>query len=113
RLIGPARAKDLILSGRQVGAEEALRMGLVDRVAEPEADAFDEALAWARTFATGAVVAQGYAKRAIDRGLDITLDGGLDLEQLLFAEVFATDDARIGVASFKEHGPGKAAFTGR
>jgi enoyl-CoA hydratase len=113
RLVGPARAKDLIFSGRQVGAEEALRIGLVDRVAEPDVDAFDDALAWAQTFAAGAVVAQGYAKRAIDRGLDITLDGGIDLEQLLFAEIFATDDARIGIESFKEHGPGKAAFTGR
>jgi enoyl-CoA hydratase len=72
-----------------------------------------EALAWAAELAKGAVVAQGHAKRAIDRGLDITLDGGLDLEQQLFAEVFATDDARIGVASFQEHGPGKATFTGR
>ena len=59
------------------------------------------------------MVAHGLAKRAIDRGLDITLDGGLDLEQQLFVEVFGTDDARIGVESFKEHGPGKAEFTGR
>jgi enoyl-CoA hydratase len=53
------------------------------------------------------------AKRAIDRGLDITLDGGLDLEQQLFVEVFGTDDARVGVQSFLERGPGKADFTGR
>ena len=113
RLVGPARAKDLIYSGRQVGADEALRIGLVDRVAGPDVDAFDDALAWAAELAAGPVVAQGLAKRAIDRGLDITLDGGLDLEQQLFAEVFGTDDARVGVASFKEHGPGKATFTGR
>jgi enoyl-CoA hydratase len=113
RLVGPARAKDLILSGRQVGAEEAHRIGLVDRVAGPDVDALDEALAWAGELAAGPVVAHGLAKRAIDRGLDITLDGGLDLEQQLFAEVFGTDDARVGVASFKEHGPGKATFTGR
>jgi enoyl-CoA hydratase len=111
RLVGPARAKDLIFSGRQVAADEALRIGLVDRVAE--GDALDEALAWAAELARGAVVAQGLAKRAIDRGLDITLDGGIDLEQQLFAEVFGTDDARIGVASFQEQGPGKATFTGR
>jgi enoyl-CoA hydratase/carnithine racemase len=59
------------------------------------------------------VVAQGLAKRAIDRGLDITLNGGLDLEQQLFAEVFSTADARIGVQSFLEHGPGNATFIGR
>ena len=59
------------------------------------------------------MVAQGLAKRAIDRGLDVGLAAGIDLEQELFAQVFATDDARIGVESFKEHGPGKATFTGR
>jgi enoyl-CoA hydratase len=112
RLVGPAVAKDLICSGRQVAADEALRIGLVDRVVEPD-DLHDEARAWAATFASGAVVAQGLAKRAIDRGLDITLNGGLDLEQQLFVEVFATDDARIGVESFLEHGPGEARFTGR
>ena len=53
------------------------------------------------------------AERAIDRGLDITLGGGLDLEQQLFVEVFRTDDAKTGVASFLEHGPGKADFQGR
>ena len=53
------------------------------------------------------------AKRAIDRGLDITLGGGLDLEQQLFVEVFSSDDAQAGVTSFLEHGPGKAKFRGR
>jgi enoyl-CoA hydratase/carnithine racemase len=111
RLVGPSRAKDIIFSGRQVGAEEALRIGLVDRVADD--DALDEALRWAGELAQGAVVAMGLAKRAIDRGLDITLDDGVALEQQLFAEVFTTEDARTGVASFLEHGPGKAAFKGR
>jgi len=112
RLIGPARAKDLVLTGRQVRADEALAIGLVDRVVHAD-ELLAEASAFAAELAGGAVVAQGMAKRAIDRGLDITLNGGLDLEQQLFAEVFATDDAAIGVASFLEHGPGKAEFTGR
>ena len=112
RLVGPARAKDLIFTGRQVRADEALAMGLVDEVVPPEA-VLDRALDRAAALAAGATVAQGLAKRAIDRGLDITLNGGLDLEQQLFAEVFATDDARIGVQSFLEHGPGNATFTGR
>jgi enoyl-CoA hydratase len=111
RLVGPARAKDLIFSGRQVRAEEALAMGLVDEVV-PAAEVFDRAVARAAALAAGAVVAQGFAKRAIDRGLDITLHGGLDLEQQLFAEVFSTHDARIGVQSFLEFGPGHAHFTG-
>jgi enoyl-CoA hydratase len=112
RLIGPARAKDMIFSGRQVGAEEALRIGLVDEVVEPDA-LHDRAVAWAAEFASGAVLAHGLAKRAIDRGLDITLGGGLDLEQQLFVEVFESDDAQAGITSFLESGPGKAKFRGR
>jgi enoyl-CoA hydratase/carnithine racemase len=112
RLIGPVRAKELILTGRQVGADEALRIGLVDEVVPPD-ELHDRALARAAELAQGAVVAQGLAKRAIDQGLQGSLTDGLALEQSLFVEVFATDDARIGVASFLEHGPGKATFTGR
>ena len=112
RIVGQARALDMILTGRAVGADEALAMGLVDRVVEPE-ELYEEALAWARTFAEGAVAAQALAKVAVDRGLEGSLAHGLDLEQDLFVEVFRTDDARIGVDSFREHGPGHARFTGR
>jgi enoyl-CoA hydratase/carnithine racemase len=112
RLIGPARAKELIWSGRQVKADEALAMGLVDRVV-PAAELEDAALAWAASFASGAVVAMGVAKIVIDGGLDGRLDDGLDLETEAFAEVFGTEDAATGVRSFLEHGPGKATFVGR
>jgi enoyl-CoA hydratase/carnithine racemase len=112
RLVGPAKAKDLIFSGRQVRADEALAIGLVDRVVEPES-VLDDALDWASQLASGAVVAQGMAKAAIDRGLDGTLAAGLDLEQQYFVDVFGTEDARTGVASFLEHGPGHATFSGR
>jgi enoyl-CoA hydratase len=112
RLVGPAKAKDMILTGRQVGAEEALRIGLVDEVVAPDA-LHDRAYALAAELAQGAVVAQGLAKRAIDRGLQGSLAAGVELEQELFAQVFATEDARIGVASFLEHGPGHARFVGR
>ena len=112
RLVGPAKAKDMILTGRQVGAEEALRIGLVDEVVAPDA-LHDRAYALAAELARGAVVAQGLAKRAIDSGLHGPLAAGIDLEQQLFAEVFATEDARIGVASFVEHGPGHARSVGR
>ena len=112
RLVGPARAKDLILTGRQVRADEALAMGLVDEVV-PHEEVQERALAKAAELARGAVVAQGLAKRAIDRGLDITLNGGLDLEQQLFAEVFATEDATTGIKTFLAEGPGKASFSGR
>ncbi len=112
RLVGPARAKDLILTGRQMRADEALAIGLVDYVVEPD-ELMPAALAYAAELATGARGAQGLAKAAIDEGLDGTLDDGLALEQRRFAEVFATEDAAIGVASFLEHGPGQARFTGR
>ena len=112
RLVGPSRAKDLILSGRQVAADEALRIGLADRVV-PAAEVLEAALAWGAELAKGAVVAQGLAKAAIDEGLSRSLADGLGLEQDLFADVFSTEDARTGVASFLEHGPGKATFSGR
>jgi enoyl-CoA hydratase len=111
RLIGPARAKQLVLTGRQVGAQEALRIGLVDEVVAPD-QVQARALELARELARGAVAAHGLAKRAIDEGLSGTLAEGLELEQELFAASFATEDSRIGVASFLEHGPGKAVFTG-
>jgi enoyl-CoA hydratase/carnithine racemase len=110
RLVGPSRAKDLIFTGRQVTAGEALAMGLVDRVVEPEA-LWDETLAWARQLAAGPSLALAAAKAAIDTGLDGALGAGLDLEQDRFVEVFGTNDAAAGVASFLEHGPGKATFT--
>ncbi|GAC1517057.1 MAG: enoyl-CoA hydratase-related protein [Acidimicrobiales bacterium] len=112
RLVGTARAKELILTGRQVAAEEALRIGLADRVVAAEA-VFDTAVSWAGELARGPVVAHGLAKRAIDVGMDGPLAEGLQLEQELFAEVFATEDAKSGVRSFLEQGPGKATFTGR
>jgi enoyl-CoA hydratase len=111
RLVGPAKAKDIIFSGRQVAADEAHRIGLVDRVVE--GSPLDEALEWAAELARGAVAAHALAKRAVDHGLDASLHAGLALEQQLFVEVFRTDDAHTGIESFKEHGPGKADFTGK
>src|SRR5581483_6557448 len=111
RLIGVARAKDLVLTGRQIDASEALAIGLVDEVVEPDA-LFERALERAAALAAGPVVAHGLAKHAIDEGLDGTLADGLALEQRLFAEVFSTEDAAAGVASFREHGPGRAVFRG-
>ena len=111
RLIGPSRAKDLIFSGRQVNAVEALEMGLADRVINHD-ELRKHTLAMATEYASGAVVAQGMAKAAIDQGLDDSLNSGIALEAELFSQVFATDDAQIGVESFKANGPGQAKFTG-
>jgi enoyl-CoA hydratase len=111
RLVGPAKAKEIMITGRQVGADEGLRIGLVDELA-PQADVLTRALDKAASVAAGAVIAQGYVKAAVDEGIETTLAWGLDREGDLFEQVFATDDARIGVQSFLEHGPGKATFTG-
>lgn len=109
RLVGPAKAKDLMMSGRQVGAAEALAMGLLDEVVAPEA-LLDRALELAATYAAGARHAQALVKQAVDQGLEGSLDAGLALEQQLFADSFATPDAAVGVPSFLEQGPGKAVF---
>ncbi len=112
RIIGPARTKELIWSGRHVRPDEALAIGLVDKVV-PSGTHLEAALEWAGRLAKGAVVAMGLAKRAVDGGLDGTLAAGLDLEAEMAAEAFRTEDAGIGVKSFLEHGPGKATFVGR
>jgi enoyl-CoA hydratase len=112
RLIGPARTKDLIWTGRRVMADEALSIGLVDRVV-PAGTAFDAAVELATTLGAGAVVAMGLAKRAIDGALDGTLDDGLDLEADLFVAAFETEDRVTGVRSFLDHGLGQARFSGR
>ena len=112
RLAGPARAKELIWSGRQVRADEALRIGLIDKVV-PADEVVAAAQRWAHELGKGAVVAMGLAKRAIDDGLGRSLADGLDIEAEAFVDSFGTEDATIGVQSFREHGPGKAHFTGR
>jgi enoyl-CoA hydratase len=112
RTIGASRAKEMCITGRQVRAEEALRIGLCDEVV-PHDTLHDRAVALAAEVAAGAVAAQAIAKRLIDEGLSTSLADGLRLEREGFVEVFGTEDSRIGVASFLEHGPGKATFTGR
>jgi enoyl-CoA hydratase len=109
RLIGPARAKDLIFTGRFVDAAEALDLGLVDAVV-PAGEVYDTAMTMARKFAKGPALALAAAKAAIDGGLDTDLATGLRLESHLFASIFATEDRETGIRSFLENGPGKAVF---
>ena len=111
RLVGLSRAKELVFSGRMVDMVEAERIGLVDQV-HPADDVLDRAMEAATRYAAGPYALR-LAKLAIEDGTEMPLDQGLRLERQLFAEAFATDDAAIGIASFLEHGPGKADFTGR
>ena len=112
RLVGPAKAKDLVFTGRHVGAEEALELGLADAVV-PDAEVYGTAVAMARKFAAGPPLALAAAKKAVDEGLDLPLREGLRLESRLFAELFDTEDQATGMRSFLENGPGKATFAGR
>lgn len=111
RLVGPAKAKDLIFTGRFVAADEALALGIADKVV-PDAEVYEAARAMAAQWVNGPAVALRAAKQAVDRGLELDLDSALRLETSLFAGLFATDDQKAGMKSFVENGPGKATFTG-
>jgi enoyl-CoA hydratase/carnithine racemase len=112
RLVGPARAKDIIFTGRFVGADEALAIGLADKVV-PDTDVFQAAIDLVSRYARGPALALRAAKQAIDSGLDADLATGLEIERLHFSGLFATEDQRAGMRSFVENGPGKATFTGQ
>ena len=112
RLIGASRAKEMIFTGRFVGAEEAGRIGLVNRVVAADA-VIEEARSLAERWASGPGLALRAAKLAIDAGLDGSLEGGLGLERSLFASLFATEDRSRGMESFVTQGPGKAEFVSR
>ena len=112
RLIGPARAKDLIFTGRQVKADEALAIGLADKVV-PDAEVYQAATELVKRYAGGPALALRAAKQAVDAGLEVDLATGLEIERLQFAALFATEDQKAGMRSFMEKGPGKAAFQGR
>ena len=112
RLVGPSRAKEMMITGRQVKSDEALAIGLADEVVTNDG-LMERALTLATEIARGALVAQALVKKAVDDGLSTGLADGLLLERRLFVESFRSDDSRIGVASFLAEGPGKARFTGR
>ncbi|MFF1381571.1 enoyl-CoA hydratase/isomerase family protein [Streptomyces sp. NPDC058308] len=109
RLVGPSKAKDLIFTGRHVKADEALTIGLVDRVV-PAAEVYEQAHAWAARLAQGPAIALRAAKESIDAGLETDIDTGLAIERTWFAGLFATEDRQRGMRSFVEEGPGKAKF---
>ena len=119
RLIGVSKAKDLIFTGRFVDADEALEIGLVDEVVDRDGDSeqgtcpvLSAAKAMVQRYVGGPAYAIRAAKEAIDSGIEVDLQSGLEIERQQFAAVFATKDRTTGMASFLESGPGKATFEG-
>jgi enoyl-CoA hydratase/carnithine racemase len=112
RLVGPAKAKELMFTGRFVKADEALSIGLVDRLF-PAEQVYGAAVAWASKFSSAAPYALRAIKECVDRGIETDLETGLGIERHQFASVFATADRATGMQSFIENGPGKARFEGR
>lgn len=109
RLVGIQRAKEMIYGGSFYSASAAHGMGLVDRVLPPQ-DVYTVAVDVARRYAAGPYALR-LAKRAVDEGRELALDAALQLETDLFVSSLATRDARTGMDSFVEHGPGRASFT--
>jgi enoyl-CoA hydratase/carnithine racemase len=111
RIVGPGRAKEMILSGRTVAADEALAIGLADRLAE-DADLLDAAVEAGLRYARGPLALR-HAKRAVDAALDLPVEDGLALEADLITRCFASEDGQHGLRSFVDQGPRKATFLGR
>jgi enoyl-CoA hydratase len=110
RLVGKGVALDILLTGRQVKADEALQIGLVNKVV-PAAALMSEARALASELASKAPVAMQYIIEAVNRGLEVSFDKGQFLEATLFGLVASTDDMREGTRAFLEKR--KPEFKGR
>ncbi len=110
RLVGPARAKELIFTGRRIGAEEAREIGLVNHVV-PQGEAIGVAKVLAAEIAANGPLAVRHAKAATNRAMDVDLVSGLEYEAGQFALLFATEDAREGMEAFAERR--KPEFKGR
>lgn len=110
RIVGEARAKEMILLGRKLTAHEALAWGLVNRVSPEGADVLEDTLCWIEPIANGAPVAQSAALRAIDASYDTTLELGLELERVFYDETLRSADRVEALRAFAEKR--KPAFTG-
>lgn len=111
RVVGEARAKEMILLGRRLGAAEALAWGLVNRIVPDGANVVEDTLSWIEPIANGAPIAQAAALEAIDRSFDTALEHGLELEKVSYDRVLVSEDRREALAAFAEKR--KPRFTGR
>ncbi len=110
QIVGLGNAMELILSGQRIGAEHALRIGLVNRIV-PAADLVAETMAFAEVVASRAPLAQRFAKDVVMRSFDLPLDDALRLESRSFHDLAETEDLKEGTDAFREKRP--AAFKGR
>ncbi len=101
RLVGLGRAKELVFLGDSIGAEEAYRIGLVNKVV-PAEGLMEEARAWARKLATKPPFTLKVVKQVMNEGYDLSLDSAIRLERLGFISLFGTEDQREGVTAFLE-----------
>ncbi len=111
RVVGEARAKEMILLARRLSAKEALAWGLVNRVTPAGTSVVDDAVAWIDPISKGAPLAQAAALEAIDRSFDSTLELGLELEKVSYDKVLVSEDRREALVAFAEKR--KPRFSGR
>lgn len=102
RVVGEARAKEIILLGRSLTAEEALAWGLVNRVCPVGQNLIDDVVEWIAPIANGAPIAQAAALEAIDRSFDVPLELGLELEKVSYDKTLVSADRREALAAFAE-----------
>jgi enoyl-CoA hydratase/carnithine racemase len=102
RVVGEARAKEMILLGRKVTAAEALSWGLVNRVTRAGTNVVDDAVEWIQAIANGAPIAQAAALEAIDRSFDVSLEVGLELEKISYDKTLVSEDRKEALAAFAE-----------
>ncbi len=111
RVVGEARAKELILLARRLDASEALAMGLVNRVTPTGTSVLDDTLEWIRPIIDGAPIAQSAALRAIDASFELPLDHGVEIERILYDECLKSEDRVEALNAFAEKR--KPVFKGR
>ncbi|MBK8942128.1 MAG: enoyl-CoA hydratase/isomerase family protein [Polyangiaceae bacterium] len=111
RVVGEARAREMILLGRPISSEVALLWGLVNKVCAPNTSVLDETIAWIEPIASGAPIAQAAALAAIEQALDLPLEHGLALERVHYDETLRSEDRKEALRAFAEKR--RPAFQGR